>query len=522
MPETPDSHSNSQSDNRQTSDKLGQLVELLSSVSGLSPDDLTTALQAASDARSSVSSESSKKSVYQDRELVYDDEQAFIFRRGTTKSRTFYIRIYDSRSKRPFVKSLGVTDRVAALTKARLIYQEIKGKVDRGERLKSLTNRELVRLWESKLEKTVTTVPRQGITPGTFRLKKYFLKIWLQFIESIGCEKTPIDQIRPERTREFCFWFFKLPREDGSTDPRSIEQINNAQAEVLRMFRDCAVRDRYLSRDQLPEIDRLKEQPDERYKRDILEVEQYERLMKWCWNHWARSSPDPITPGTIESEQVKGRRLASEARQKSKRLAFFYALGFLYNTGLRPKEFLGLRLSEITPFVGDDPELAKTHLRVFVRADNSKTGRSRVVVAPIRNRVEKIQQAYADMNFPHQPTDFLFFNPHSKTRAAYTRQRLYDLLQEVLQKSGLKDELAAVGKKISLYSSRHAFITWRLRFGNVPIHLLAKVAGTSIQKIESTYGHIQVEQQASVITRNQGHFKSAGFEVDAHVEGEEV
>ena len=521
MPPTPDSHSNDSSDTRQTSDKLIQLVELLSSVSGLSPDDLTTALQAASDARQSVSPESSKKSVYQDRELVYDDEQAFIFRRGTTKSRIFYIRIYDSRSKRPFVKSLGVTDRVAALTKARLIYQEIKGKVERGERLKSLTNRELVRLWEAKLEKTVTDIPRQGITPDTFKLKRYFLKQWLRFIESLGCEKTPIDQIRPERTREFCFWFFNLPREDGRDGPRSVEQVNNAQAEVLRMFRECAVRDRYLSRDQLPEIDRLKEQPDERYKRDILEVEQYERLMKWMWNHWARSKPDSSPPAS-ETAQVKGRRLAQERLMKSKRLAFFYTLGFLYNTGLRPKEFLGLRVSEITSFDGDDPELSRTHLRVFIRATNSKTGRSRVVVAPVLNRVEKIKAAYEQMGFPHQPTDFLLFNPHSKSRAAYTRQSLYTRLQEVLELSGLKEELASVGKKISLYSSRHAFITWRLRFGNVPIHLLAKVAGTSIQKIESTYGHIQVEQQASVITRNQGHFKSAGFEIDSHVEGEEV
>ena len=35
--------------------------------------------------------------------------------------------------------------------------------------------------------------------------------------------------------------------------------------------------------------------------------------------------------------------------------------------------------------------------------------------------------------------------------------------------------------------------------------------GTSIQKIESTYGHIQVEQQADVITKSQSHIVNAGF-----------
>jgi len=35
--------------------------------------------------------------------------------------------------------------------------------------------------------------------------------------------------------------------------------------------------------------------------------------------------------------------------------------------------------------------------------------------------------------------------------------------------------------------------------------------GTSIQKIESTYGHRQVEQQADVITKSQSHIVNAGF-----------
>jgi len=41
----------------------------------------------------------------------------------------------------------------------------------------------------------------------------------------------------------------------------------------------------------------------------------------------------------------------------------------------------------------------------------------------------------------------------------------------------------------------------------VPIHLLAKNMGTSIQKIESTYGHINTELHANVITAGQGIIK---------------
>jgi len=35
--------------------------------------------------------------------------------------------------------------------------------------------------------------------------------------------------------------------------------------------------------------------------------------------------------------------------------------------------------------------------------------------------------------------------------------------------------------------------------------------GTSIQKIESTYGHIEVETQAEVITRAQDHIRRTGI-----------
>ena len=98
------------------------LLAVLAAAAGISPQDLQTAISAAADARQErKAAKEQPKSVYQDRELVYDDESAFIFRRGNTKSRTYYVRIYDAQSRRPFVKSLRDTDRVAALAKARVI-----------------------------------------------------------------------------------------------------------------------------------------------------------------------------------------------------------------------------------------------------------------------------------------------------------------------------------------------------------------------------------------------------------------
>ena len=93
-------------------------------------------------------------------------------------------------------------------------------------------------------------------------------------------------------------------------------------------------------------------------------------------------------------------------------------------------------------------------------------------------------------------------------------------LKDTLELSGLAEEIKNTNSKISLYSFRHQYICWRLRYGNVPIHLIAKNCGTSIQKIEQTYGHIETERQVDVITKNQGYGRSADVDLSTFIGGE--
>ena len=492
-------------DDYQENTKKTNQVEALSTLleeAGLDPADLLTAITALAEAKKAIATPAEQgKSIYQDKELVYEDESAFVYRRGDTTNKVYYLRYYDKKTKKPYIKSLGEIDRVKALTKARLIYQDLKGKVNRGERLKTITTEELVKIHLDQYQKKITKIPKQGITPETYKLKKYFCSNWLEYLEHINMSKRSIDQIKPEWTRDYGYWLLKKPRPDGTA--RGVEQINNSITEITKMYLSVAVRDRYISKDQVPEIDRLKQQPDESYKRDILSLEQYEKLWKFMYYKWIAESN--IT-------QI----------EKQKRIIFYNIIGILYNTGLRPKELLGLKVLEITKNEADSKELQETHLKIKVRADNSKTGKSRIIVSPIKKRVDRIKEAYKKLGVEHKQDDYLIFNPHSKVRKEYTRQALYLRLQEVLEKSGLKKELAEDKLKVSLYSSRHAFITWRLRYGNVPIHLVAKIAGTSIQKIEQTYGHIEVEKQTEMLTRNQGRARTAGVDLESRIEAEEI
>lgn len=487
--------------NSSTQEQASALVTLLDAA-GLEPADLLTALQVLAQAKQAAQKAPEQgKSIYQDKELVYEDEDAFVYKRGDTKSKIYYLRIYDKKTKRPYIKSLGERDRVKALAKARLIYRELLGKIDRGERLKAITTKELINTYLDNLRKTISEIPKVGITPETFRVKTYFLSKWNDYIEHLGYANTPIDKIPTDKTRDYGIWLLNQPKQDGTT--RSREHINKTISEIKKAYREVAIRNKYIGKDQMPEIDLLKQEIHDGYKKDILTIEQYEKLWKYMLYKW------------IPEKGVSN-------QEKQKRVIFYNAIGLLYNTGLRPKELLGLKMSEITKNETDTLELQKTHLKILIRKENSKTGRSRVLVVPIKKRVERIRAAYRELGLDHKPQDFLIFNPSSSERQSYTRQSLDHRLQQVLERSGLKAELEVEGKKISLYSSRHAFITWRLRYGNVPIHLLSKAVGTSIRMIEQTYGHIEVEKQTELLTRGQGYAEKAEVDLKSKVDAEEI
>ena len=463
---------------------------------GLDADDLAPALEALAAAkRVTAPLEATGNSIFKQKELVYEDESAFIYQRGDTKRGIYYLRIYDTNSKRPYVKSLKTTDRVKALATARNIYHDVRGKIDRGEKLKTITTKELVDIFLEKQRLKITDIPKQGITPMRYRQIEYVSKIWLEYVtEELGCGSIGIDKIKPERCREFGYWFRNKPRRDGKSDPRSIEMVNNGISLVRKIYKDVAIRDKYITTDQAPEIDRLTDSPEDGHARDIFSLEEYDTFWRFCIHKYIKDK-------TIDEVE------------KQKRIIFYNSFGILMASGLRPKEYLGLKLNEISFLDNDTTEEREERMKITIRSSNSKTGRGRVVVCPITKRVNRIKAAYEALGVPHKPTDYLVFNPASPTRKHYSREQLGNRLHKVLELSGLKETFAREGKTINLYSTRHTWFTWRLRFGNVPIHLLAKAGGNSVEKISKVYSHVRVEQQADILTRAQGFTKSAELDI---------
>ena len=62
------------------------------------------------------------------------------------------------------------------------------------------------------------------------------------------------------------------------------------------------------------------------------------------------------------------------------------------------------------------------------------------------------------------------------------------------------------------YALRHSYITWSLKAG-IPTFTVAERAGTSLQMIEKTYGHLARDTEAWEITRLSGFI--SGRTVDA-------
>ena len=484
-------------------------AKALLSAAGFNTGDVDVALDAIKTAKEQpIIKQKGDKVFWLDKTLVYEDNDAFIYRRATSKSGVWYLRIYDDRGNKPVVRSLKTTDKVKALTTARVMYIDLKGKIDRGEKLKKINSRELIERYKKSLEEKISVIPMTGITPDHYKVKKYHLRLYTEFLMELGLLYKPIDKIDPLSVTHFGLWIRQRPKQTCKhKEGRSPEVINDTINEVIRMYHQVAVKYRYLDEGLIPKFDKVRQPVDEAFKRDVLTEDQYERFWKYLQHKYISKKHNP--------SQTISRKGMDELE---KRKIFKEFILIIAGVGFRTKELLGLKMNEISENEKWDKEKRKSHIVMKVRQSNSKTGKSRLCVAPVRQRVERIKAAYKKLGVVHKPDDYLFINPNQVNldgdRKQYGRMIMYQRLNKVFADSGLQEEFDNEDKNVSLYSFRHQYACWRLRYGEVPIHLLAKQMGTSVQKIEKTYGHIMVVEQADEITKGQQILRRSDYVID--------
>jgi len=160
-------------------------VDALLTSAGFNKDELNIALDAIKNAKEqSLVSKKQDNTFWLDKTFIYPDiDDCFIYKRATSVSGKWYLRIYDYKNNKPVVRSLKTTDKNKAIATARVMYMEIKGKIDRNEKLQQITAEELIQQYEKTLVEKISPIPMSGgITPDHYKVKRYHLRTWREFL----------------------------------------------------------------------------------------------------------------------------------------------------------------------------------------------------------------------------------------------------------------------------------------------------------------------------------------------------
>jgi len=473
-------------------------IQSLLDANGLDAGDLLNAILVIADAKKinrrvdRKEEKSNKPKIIQEKTFIYPNiTDAYIFRYGRTKSKNYYLRIYDEKTKRSIVRSLKTPSFQDALVKSQVIYREQKDALLKGRKLNSITTKELIDLYLDYQRNRISTTPHTGIMEGAYKLSVQRTSLWLEFITELKLHKRGIENIPPEKVRDYGLWLKKKPKQRYDKTERDNAVINHNICEIKRMYRKVALPERYLSKDDAPDLNYLPIPRERSAKRDILEESEYEELMKWMQYKYLRET------GISEKERVV-------------RSLFHKYIGILYNSGMRSSECLNLRWSDIGINPLDNEEQKKVNRLIKIHFTKSKTGRSREIVAPIAVRLDAIKRDYKKLGIVPELDDFIFQNPATTRRGKnipfgipFAEKRL----KKVLVDSGLQKKLDESGRKITLYSSRHFYCTMRLQHG-VSMEKLALNMGTSLEYIQSTYSHMQTRRNTEELTKGMGRFSS--------------
>ena len=145
---------------------------------------------------------------------------------------------------------------------------------------------------------------------------------------------------------------------------------------------------------------------------------------------------------------------------------------------------------------------------VHIPADNSKTGKSRDIIAPIAQQVKRLIRWYREMGLEvDQKSDRYVFprltdttkNENIPTSDVAWTKRLRNVLASA-ERDGVID---LNGRNISNYCARHHHITEAIQRG-VDIYDIALNCGTSLNYIEKTYSHITTLMRSKDITKGLG------------------
>lgn len=335
------------------------------------------------------------------------------------------MRIYDEKTKKVFSQSLRTTNRIEALAKAEQLYRETKHAMSRGVKLVSINTKELIRLYTNDRLKVISDTPHTGITKGSFNNLVKQLTYWQRYIDEKKLSKTHLENIPPEIGKGFGIWIKDLDKSRYGDRERSNETINHIIAAVKKMYRDVAIDEKYITMAEFPIFRYLKVNRETKHKRDILEPEEFTELRKWMTNKWCREKD-------------------IDDLERLKRRVYGLYLTINYYTGCRNREMLGIRWKDVSAIPTESKLDQRINRQIHIPAENSKTGRGRMCVAPVAIQFERIREHYKKAGIEIGRDDYVFINLSKTKRGTntpYNQPAMEKRLKQVVEGSGLKKNL---------------------------------------------------------------------------------
>lgn len=445
----------------------------------------------------------------------------YFFNRETQKRHRFVLK--DTRGQYPDASLAGLD---AAHELAYEKYADLKAKTERGEAIRTLTLAEMEKSFLELEKKRISDIPHQGITEARFRLIRNQIRHFREFCSRTGgCSMNKeVHLVRRTALSEYQNWRTKETNQldkEGQPLPRP-GTIRGEFSTIYRMFRQVAVLNGYIKKEQIPEIPKIENirNASRSFRRSSLTAGEWIRLERAARIYYTEGKSRFAKNGeqlnnhkesTDEDEKNhtrrtktritiiglnkdKGSQMSSRAQQQvNHRRMMYLAMRISMDSGIRIGSLRQMRWSHIRKNETLSAEEQKRYVLVEVPAENTKTGRWHEISAPIARHLERLRH----ITRAKDDNELLFIN--LKTRYPLSSRIWSDNLKEMLVEAGLarwaeddSNNCRKINiyskKQLSWYSFRHTYITLALERG-VPIAVVCSNCDTSIQYIQEHYFH---------------------------------
>ena len=399
-------------------------------------------------------------------------------------------------------------------------YMELKGKSDRGESINSITFKELCDKFLRKEAARVSDVPHRGITKTRYRLIKSQIK-WIR--DFVSNDKIMIHKIRRNTFQSYEIWRINKAREYGKDTPVPAT-INSELSTLGRLFKDVAVVNGYLTEATMPIIPPMKKRgKDNKPRRDDLTDKEWIEIEKVSRLYFIKGKSRILDEKTYKIEKNKNgtyktRETVSKLTKRGRnnithRIMFYNAMRIAMETGMRIGSLKKIQWKHIdfTQTSTLPQSEQKMYLSVNVPAENTKTGSSYRISAPIAAYIDNLRRVIPKKL--QRPNDFLFLN--QTTGKKWSSRIWEDYLMEVLVEARLanwnpdmkrgstnKKIVIHSGKNITFYRFRHTYITMRLKNGT-PLAIVASQCNTSLQYIQDHYYHYRSDENIEQLIKGR-------------------